>query len=112
MLLLEQIFLNCIDTFTIWHIKILTLFNNPEKWFANSQISLPGIGSVRGILEKVFPELMSSKDLVDNIWTDLYNKGFVSSDKSLLQTTMTSRGCLDKRTTRLGDQFISYIEDE
>ncbi|KTD54810.1 hypothetical protein Lsai_2402 [Legionella sainthelensi] len=112
---LQQIFLNCIDTFTIWHIKILTLFNNPQKWFANNKNSLPGIGgigSVRGTLEKAFPELRNSKDLVDNIWTDLYIKGFVSSDKTLLQTTMTGQGSLEKRTTQLGNQFISYIEDE
>ncbi|HAT7073410.1 TPA: hypothetical protein JAN90_11710 [Legionella pneumophila] len=112
---LQQIFLNCIDTFTIWHIKILTLFNNPQKWFENNENSLPGIGgigSVRGTLEKAFPELRDSKDLVDNIWTDLYNRGFVSGDKNLLQTTMTSQGSLEKRTTKLGDQFIAYIEDE
>lgn len=68
--------------------------------------------NVRGTLEKAFPELKNSEDLVDNIWTDLYNKGFVSGDKTLLQTTMTSQGSLEKRATKLGDQFITYIEDE
>ncbi|KTD41856.1 hypothetical protein [Legionella parisiensis] len=110
---IQQVFLNCIDTFTIWHIKILILFNNPEKWFDENAIPIVGgVGSVRRTLEAAYPELKDARDLVGNIWTDLYIKGFIDVDKTILPTTMTGSGRLDKRTTPLGDLFISYIGDE
>lgn len=31
-----QIFLNLLDTFTVWHIKILHFIDNPTKWFENA----------------------------------------------------------------------------
>ncbi|HHF7375842.1 hypothetical protein [Legionella bozemanae] len=111
---LQQTFLNCIDTFTIWHIKILMLFTNPSKWFQNVGQGLPGVGmvgSVRSTLESAFPELSSNKSFVDYIWTDLYNKGFLSSNKELLQVSMTSQGGIEKRSTQLGDQFIEFVSE-
>lgn len=111
---LQQTFLNCIDTFTIWHIKLLMLFTNPQKWFANAKKGLPGmgmVGSVSGTLENAFPELKNNKGLVDYLWTDLYSKGFLSSDRELLQAPMTSHGGIEKRTTQLGDQFLEFISE-
>lgn len=111
---LQQTFLNCIDTFTIWHIKVLTLFTNPTKWFKNAGQGLPGagmVGSVRGTLESAFPELRNDKSFVDYIWTDLYNKGFLSSNRELLPVSMTSHGGIEKRSTQLGDQFIEFVSE-
>jgi len=34
-LTISQIFLNLIDNFTTWHIKVLHLFDNPTEWFKN-----------------------------------------------------------------------------
>src|SRR5690606_32250167 len=32
-----QIFLNLIDVFTAWHIKVLHFFDDPRDWFAKAQ---------------------------------------------------------------------------
>jgi hypothetical protein len=109
---LQQTFLSCIDTFTVWHINVLMLFTDPKKWFEKNGKGLPGmenVGSVRGTLTNAFPILNGKDDFVGYIWNDLYNKGFVTSDKSLLQTMMSSRGSIEKRTSKLGDQFIKFI---
>lgn len=111
---LKQMFLNYIDTFTIWHIKILALFINPKIWFANNKQPTPGmgmIGSVRGTLEAAYPDLKRQQNLVNSIWTDLYNKELLASDKSLLVTTMTGEGALARRTTELGEIFINFISE-
>lgn len=111
---LQQAFLNCIDTFTVWHIRILMLFADPVKWFKHNGKVLPGIGgvgSVKGTLENAFPDLRGQDDFLNYIWNELYNKGFLSSDKSLLHVMMTSQGPLEKRTTILGDQFIDFVSD-
>lgn len=113
-LAMQQTFLNCIDTFTVWHIHILMLFSNPKKWFETNSRPFPGMGmtgSVRGTLEHAFPALKNKDDIVDYIWSDLYNKGFLKSDKHLLQTMMSANGGMEKRTSSLGDQFINFISD-
>lgn len=111
---LQQVFLDCIDTFTIWHIKVLILFANPSEWFKNHGNGHPGIGmigNVRATLESAFPELRNNKEFVNYLWTDLYNRDFLTSDKSILQVSMTSQGGIEKRTTSLGDQFIAFISE-
>lgn len=58
-LAINQIFLNLIDVFTSWHIKILNLFNNPKNWFESRSIVPPNYmsGSLRSILYEAFPTL-------------------------------------------------------
>src|SRR5687768_2037915 len=32
----SQIFLNLVDSFTVWHLTILTFFDNPKAWFTKA----------------------------------------------------------------------------
>ena len=56
---LQQIFLSLIDTFTVWHLRILHLFDNPSRWFSENgrQIPQPSPGSLSAVLIAAFPEL-------------------------------------------------------
>jgi len=110
---LQQMFLNWIDTFTVWHLRILKLFHNVEQWAAenNHQFPVVSIGGslANSILESAFPELEGKRTLYDQIWQELYQRGLVSTDS--LHTVMTGPGLLAKRTSDLGTQFLEFVEE-
>ena len=107
----SQIFLNLVDTFTVWHIKILDFFDNPKAWFAKAEQVPPNLmmGSMLGVLKTAFPSLAGQDELVDVIWNDLHNAGFHQSTG--LKTTMTGDGTLAERTSKLGKEFIYFISE-
>lgn len=121
----QQIFLTCIDNFTIWHINILILFSDPDKWFdklgkypgSNPRYKNFGAASAREILLLAFPNLpgdeFSKLDFIKYIWIDLYGKGFLLeaySDEMLNRKRNLHKG-IEKRTTTLGNDFLKFISD-
>ena len=107
----SQIFLNLVDTFTVWHIKVLDFFDNPKLWFAKAGQVPPNlmVGSMFSVLKTAFPLLAGQDELVDVIWNDLHDAGFHQS--SGLRTTMTGDGTLAERTSQLGKEFIHFISE-
>jgi hypothetical protein len=106
---LTQIFLNLIDSFTTWHIKILKLFDNPTEWFNVNNKSLPNYAaaSLTSVITGAFPELGAENELLDLIWSDINRAGLTNT--SGIRTTMTGSGLLAERTTKLGKQFLDFI---
>ena len=106
---IQQMFLTFIDTFTVWHIRLLKLFDDPQRWSnANNKIlDNLDMGGLDLVLEKAFPELIGKKNFYDQIWRDLYSHGLVNIED--LHSTIW-RGMLDKRTTELGMQFINFVQ--
>jgi len=106
-----QIFLNFISTFTVWHIKILKLFDNPENWFKKNGKSLPNYmaGGLSNVLEEAYPELSGKRELYDLIWDDLSRAGLHNT--SGLHTTMTGSGLIAQRTTTFGKEFLEFITE-
>ncbi len=106
-----QIFLNFISTFTVWHIKILKLFDNPEEWFNKNGKSLPNYmaAGLSNVLEEAYPELSRKRELYDLIWDDLSRASLHKT--SGLHTTMTGSGLLVPRTTTFGKEFLKFITE-
>jgi hypothetical protein len=106
-----HIFLNFISTFTVWHIKILKLFDNPEDWFKKNGKSMPSYmaAGLSNVLEEAYPELTGKRDLYDLIWDDLSRAGLHKT--SGLHTTMTSSGLMVPRTTPFGKEFLEFITE-
>ncbi|QZK91112.1 hypothetical protein K5V07_11665 [Flavobacterium sp. CHNK8] len=106
-----QIFLNFISTFTVWHIKILKLFDNPENWFKKNGKSLPNYmaDGLSNVLEEAYPELKGKRELYDLIWDDLSRAGLHKT--SGLHTTMTGSGLMVPRTTTFGKEFLEFITE-
>lgn len=104
-----QIFLNFISTFTVWHIKILKLFDNPKDWFAKNEKTVPNYMSagLSNILEIAYPEFEGKRDLYDLIWDDLHRAGLHKT--SGLHTMMTGSGLLERRTSPFGREFLDFI---
>jgi hypothetical protein len=105
----SQIFLNLLDSFTVWHIKILHFIDNPAGWFEHAGQTPPKLmmGSLARVLVDAFPDLSGQQELMDVIWRDLHNNGFHNS--STLRTTMSGDGLLEDRTTLLGKEFLNFI---
>ena len=105
----SQVFLALIDRFTVWHIKILSFFDNPKAWFEKAGKKPPTsyMGSMSGVLTTAFPGLAAEEELVNVIWDELHAVGFHRS--SGLKTMMSGDGALAERTTSLGKEFIQFI---
>lgn len=97
------LFLALLDKYTVSHIKTINYFNNPKKFgvYASNYY----MGSPKDPLFQTFPEL--NTPIFDKIFKDLYFDGLVTSDS--LNSTMTANGMVAKRTSALGDEFLSFI---
>lgn len=107
----SQIFLNLIDNFTAWHIKILHLFNNPEGWFKTNNRPIPNymMSSLNSVVSDAYPELTGHGELLNIIWADLKRAGLHNSGD--LATMMSGNGLLSPRTTEMGKKFLNYIQE-
>jgi hypothetical protein len=108
---LQQMFLSFIDTFTVWHIRLLKLFHNVRRWAEENGHRFPEMraGSLSNILESAYPELGNQRELYDQIWRDLHQRGLVGTES--LHTTMGAQGLIAKQTLKLGSQFLRFIEE-
>lgn len=105
----SQIFLTLLDSFTVWHLKILYFINDPKEWFKISEVSAPNfsMGSLSTVLKSAFPDLQDQDELLDVIWDDLHDAGFHRT--SGLNSMMSGDGTLQNRTTNLGKEFLEFI---
>lgn len=109
---ISQIFLNQLDSFTSWHLKILKFIDSPRIWFQKANRTPPSYmsGSISGVIKNAFPELKNQDDLLEIIWNDLRTVGFHRT--SDIKTLMTGDGTLNERTTQLGKHFLEFITNE
>jgi hypothetical protein len=108
---IQQIFLTFIDSFTVWHLRILKLFDDPGRWFSeNGRTGLTVTGSaLHNILEEAYPEMKERRMLYDQVVKDLHIRGLLAIDS--LHSMMTGAALLQRRTTDLGQQFIAFVRD-
>ena len=107
---MQLMFLGFVDTLTSWHLRILKFFDDPKDWGKRNNITYPDwqiVGSLSQILEYTFPELKGQRDFYDQIFKDLFVRGFTSTDS--LHVQITSQGMFASRTTNMGKQFIDFI---
>ena len=97
------IFMSLLEQYTVSHIKILHYFRNPKQFGADASNYL--CGSPTDVLFRIMPEL--NTPLFNKMFKDLYQDGLVTSVD--LNCTMTGSGMVAKRTTPLGDEFLSFI---
>ncbi|NMW23312.1 hypothetical protein HFP05_02535 [Rhodanobacter denitrificans] len=100
---LQHMFFDWIDTMSSLHIQILKLFQAPP--------APPGMmmGGLVSVLEHNMPSLRGSAHIYGQVWKDLYMRGLVNTDG--LNVTMSGSGLAEKRTTQLGDAFLSFIAE-
>ena len=109
---LQQMFVNLVDEFTVWHLRLLHLFQNPLAWFETNNKEAPTFAlssSLSRLISAAYPELGQRGDLWQLMANELNAKGLLSG--SGLHTMMSADGAFQKRTTDLGDQFIQFITE-
>ena len=107
---MRQMFLDMIDSFNEWHLRILRLFQDPRKWAEINNPSFPSrsLGGLDDVLENAYVAMKGKRTFYDQLWRDLHARGLVSTDG--LHSMMTAGGALSQRTTELGDRFLRFIE--
>ena len=102
-----MIYLDLLDKYTIWHIRILNLFYNP-KAFSKIDVSNIMMGSASVVVEQVYPEIAKEQNLLGKIVKDLQNDGMMV-EGSYMYAGMTANGIVSSRTTDLGNKFLMFI---
>jgi hypothetical protein len=105
----QQIFLRYIDELTVWHLRILQLFQNPPMHLAFKGIKTGYVsGGSSQVLENVYPELEGRREFYDQVVADLNSRGLFNSPH-FLHSTMSAAGMVAKRTTALADALLTFI---
>ena len=80
---LQLMFLNLVDSFTTWHLRILRLFQNPEEHGKKVGLSPDQIsyaGSPSDLLEKYYRDLQGKRVIYDQIVSELHSRGLLGID--------------------------------
>jgi hypothetical protein len=108
---IQQIFIQLLDDFTVWHLRILKLFHDPRAWFQTNGKAPPSF-AISSDLERVllaaYPELENRRNFYDRIVADLTDRGLFAG--SGLHTMMSASGAFERRATEMGDQFLDFIQ--
>jgi hypothetical protein len=107
----QQTFLRYIDELTVWHLRLLSFFQNPSAHLAPTNLRADYFtgGAIASLLETLYPDLQGKRDFYDQVAADLITRGFINSAPGFLHTMMTSSGVISKRTTALADAFLAFI---
>ena len=103
-----MMFFSIINKYTLWHLKILDFFQNPQK-FEATRIGNYCIGSPQDVLFDVYPELQDKKPYIKKIVKELYSDGLMNTES--LDCTMTAQGMVASRVTEMGNDFIKFIAE-
>ncbi len=108
---IQLMFLNWIDTFTVWHLKFLYLFQNPYKCFIENDEPPPlhdySSINVSTFLTTAYPELRNRQEFYDLVVSELNTRGLLSISDT--NTLMINSEAFEKHTTSLGDKFLGFI---
>jgi hypothetical protein len=106
----QQTFLRYIEELTVWHLRILRLFQNPSKHLSTKGLGANYyMGSASQVLTDFYPELADKRELYDQIAADLASRGLVGA--GFLHGMMSAQGMVAKRTSALADRFLDFIPD-
>lgn len=111
-LAVQQMFINYVDYFTVWHIKILDFVNDPIGWAEKNNHEFKNIQDKEGfaILEDAFPGLKGGRGFYDQFWKDLYSRSLVTDEN--INSLLNHLTLTHKYVTPTGKLFLSYISEE
>lgn len=106
----QMIFLRLIDQLTPWHLRVLSVLNDPMQWMERNKIHNPGwgMGGTSTVLEHCLPDLQGQRETYDQIVLDLQGQGMLGQGQ-FLHVMMTGGGMVASRTTERGRRFIEFI---
>jgi len=108
---LQHMFIEFIDAFIIWHLKILKLFADPSDWYAKAGRKYPGMApsAIYEFIEATFPELKGRRSFYEQVWRDLYTRGLVNSES--LSSVAMDQAFLARKPSEMGIQFLEFVAE-
>lgn len=106
----QQLFLNLLESFTVWHLRILHLFADSSKWLHDNGKPVQQYyitASLSKVLLTAFPELTHERPFYDQIIKDLHVRGLFGTDS--IHAMMSGSGVYAKQTTSFGDRFLNFF---
>lgn len=106
---LQLMFFNYIDVLTRWHLKILSYFSDPKRWYEKHGL-MPlefGFTTLGESIEHAFQELKHKDDFYKQLIRDLNSRGLLAIPD--LSSIMSSSSVYESRTTDMGDKLIRFI---
>jgi hypothetical protein len=107
---LQLMFLRFIDELTPWHLRILSLFDNPPAYLELRGTHAEGIasGGCSILVERCHPDLRGQSEFIAQLVRDLQSRGLLAQG-NFLNVTMTGHGLISQRSTALGRELIRFI---
>jgi len=108
----QMIFLNFVDRYSPWHLKILHFLDDPREYGKVHGIRYPqwSMGGLGTVIEFTFPELNNKQSLYDQIVEQMILDGLLQKG-AYLHATMTENGMFASRTTEMGKKFLIFISN-
>jgi hypothetical protein len=126
----QQIFISFIDSFSVWHLRLLKLLDDPYMWYYdNGKDPNIGIGGKLAMtVNHAYPEMQKERELCYHIVSDLHSKRLINADlhadvvgnEPMMRPTKvrtdrpqprSGKALMASRTTAMGQQFLTYITD-
>lgn len=110
---LQHMFLMFIDSFTEWHLRVLLLLDNPEEVLCENGIDKNSCNeNLAQVFYAAYPQLKEKREFSNQVIRDLYGKGLITTDGSVLGLPMAPPdGLFSSRTTGMGKEFLKFISD-
>ena len=113
---LHQYLVNLIDDLTVYHTKVLELFNEPILYAENNNLSIKHMATNTGysrytILVLAYPELKNDEYFLNQIWNDLTRKGLLRNDRPLNKNAQ-GKSILFGCSTPLGEKYLYLISNK
>ena len=107
----RKMYLNLLDQFTEWHLRMLKLFRDPMAALEphGYHRSLVNCTSRAGVLVLLYPHLAKERTFYYHVWRELYQSGLVSRDE--ITETMPQHMIIENALTDRGREFLSLISD-
>lgn len=109
----RQMFLQLVDRFTVWHLKLIAFLDNPPEWCRrnnrptlNSSIT----SSLSQAFELSLDELKGKSEFYEQVCSELDSAGLTNGARNL-KVMMTGDGWKGSRTTPRGKEFLRFITE-
>ena len=113
---LRLMFMNYIDSFTSWHLRVLSVLDELDGW-TNKYYSLHPTWNwdePMTVIDFALPEIKDREDLLRQLLRDLHARGLITKDDYHVTVVTTQSGrkpLFVSQTTTMGKQFLQYIAE-
>jgi hypothetical protein len=104
---LQLMFLSFIDTFTVSHLKLMDLLNDPHNWVIKNDIAFVKSDRPDVVFEQSFQDFKARRKYYDIFVKDLYSRGLTIKDIAYLSTDLY--GTLVTQATDTGKEFMNFV---